>query len=85
MVREAVSNVVRHADANDLAVTISVDDSVVIDVSDDGVGIAETVATSGLHNLQIRAKAVGGSCTVSRMDGGGTKLLWAAPLVRTPV
>jgi signal transduction histidine kinase len=66
-------------------VTISVDDRVVIDVSDDGVGIAETVATSGLHNLQIRATSVGGSCTASRIETGGTKLMWAAPLVRPAV
>ncbi len=85
VVREAVSNVVRHADAGDLAVTISVGDRVVIDVTDDGVGIADTVATSGLHNLQIRAKAVGGTCTVGRMETGGTKLLWAAPLTRVAV
>jgi signal transduction histidine kinase len=82
VVREAVSNVVRHADASDLSVTISVDDNVVIDVTDDGVGIAETVATSGLHNLQIRATAVGGTCTAGRIESGGTKLLWAAPLIR---
>jgi signal transduction histidine kinase len=76
---------VRHADASDVTVTISLNDSVVIDVTDDGIGIADTVATSGLHNLEVRATSVGGSFSANRVNGRGTKLVWAAPLVRPVV
>lgn len=80
VVREAVSNAVRHARAGEVVVTVSVDDHLVIDVSDNGVGIPATVAQSGLHNLRERAAAAGGSCTVAASDGGGTRLAWTAPL-----
>jgi signal transduction histidine kinase len=80
VVREAVSNAVRHADARELMVTISVEDDLVIGVTDNGVGIPDTVARSGLHNLQRRAVEAGGACTVERLDGGGTRLAWTAPV-----
>jgi signal transduction histidine kinase len=80
VVREAVSNAVRHAKAQDLVVTVSVEDKLVIDVSDDGVGMPAEVARSGLHNLRQRALAAGGSCVVRPAEGGGTRLLWSAPL-----
>lgn len=79
VLREAVSNAVRHSHAAELTVSVSVDDDLVIDVSDDGVGIADTVARSGLHNLAHRATAAGGTFSCARR-GAGTQLLWAAPL-----
>jgi signal transduction histidine kinase len=78
VVREAVSNAVRHAHAHELVVTISVDDNLVIDVTDNGVGIPDTVARSGLHNQ--RAADTGGSWALERPEDGGTRLLWTAPL-----
>ena len=81
--REAVSNVVRHAHARTLTVTVSVDDNLVIDVSDDGVGIPDTLARSGLHNLARRADDAGGEMSVTRRDSGGTRLVWSAPLPRS--
>ncbi|WP_354526955.1 GAF domain-containing protein [Nakamurella sp. UYEF19] len=80
VVREAVSNVVRHANARDLMVTVSVDDDLVIAVTDDGVGLPPKVARSGLHNLNRRAVAAGGTCTITRQETGGTRLVWSAPL-----
>ena len=41
----------------------------VLDVTDNGVGIPDTVARSGLHNLQQRAVDAGGSCTLERSEG----------------
>lgn len=81
VVREAVSNAVRHAGASELTITVSVGDDVVVDVSDNGIGIPETYARSGLHNLAERAASAGGSCVVQNRAGGGTTLLWTAPLM----
>lgn len=78
--REAVSNAVRHAQATELIITVSVEDDLVIDVTDNGVGIPETVARSGLHNLGRRAAAAGGALSVTRPPAGGTRLIWTAPL-----
>ncbi|MEC3982229.1 sensor histidine kinase [Amycolatopsis sp. H20-H5] len=80
VLREAVSNAVRHAKAADLSVTVSLDDDLVIDVTDNGVGLPEIVARSGLRNLEQRAAEAGGSCTITRPDTGGTRLAWTAPL-----
>ena len=80
MLREAVSNAVRHAHATSLAVTIAAGADLVIEVTDNGDGVPDTVARSGLHNLATRARVVGGTLTVDRPPGGGTRLVWAAPL-----
>jgi two-component system sensor histidine kinase DevS len=80
VVREAVSNVVRHSGARELSVSLSVHDELVIDVVDDGVGVPGTVAHSGLANLRQRAEQSGGSLCVQEATGGGTRLLWSAPL-----
>lgn len=82
VIREAVSNVVRHAKAQEVVVTVSLNDDLVIDVSDNGVGMPAAVARSGLHNLQQRATDAGGTCTVEPGEGGGTRLVWAAPTHR---
>jgi signal transduction histidine kinase len=80
VVREAVSNAVRHAKAHELVVTISVDGDLVIEVADDGVGMPAAVAHSGLHNLRRRAEEADGSCIVGPREGGGTRVVWTAPL-----
>lgn len=81
VVREAVSNVVRHARADTLAVQIRVDDELTIQVTDDGCGMPEQVARSGLRNLAQRAVASGGELSVCNRPGGGTVLSWSAPLL----
>jgi signal transduction histidine kinase len=80
VVREAVSNAVRHANAVTLTVNVSVGDNLCIEVVDDGKGIAEDVTASGLINLRQRAEDAGGSFSVEAQPSGGTKLRWCAPL-----
>ena len=80
VVREAVSNAVRHADATSLAVTVSVADDLCIEVVDDGRGIPGDITGSGLTNLHQRAADVSGTFTVGALPVRGTKLRWCAPL-----
>jgi two-component system sensor histidine kinase DevS len=80
VVREAVSNVVRHAAARSVTVAVTVDDDLTIGVSDDGVGISEHVTRSGLANLAARAHQCGGRFTIAPRPGGGTRLVWSVPL-----
>ncbi|WP_184729228.1 GAF domain-containing sensor histidine kinase [Saccharopolyspora phatthalungensis] len=80
VVLEAVSNTVRHAHASELSVTISLDGRLTIDVTDNGIGIPDSVAHSGLRNLADRAAELGGRCVVERLPTGGTSLRWSAPV-----
>jgi len=80
VVREAVSNAVRHADATTLTVNVAVGDDLCIDVVDDGLGIPADITGSGLTNLRRRAEDAGGQFSVERLPAGGTHLKWLAPL-----
>lgn len=80
VLREAVSNAVRHANATSLAINVSVEDDVRVEVVDDGVGISRDITESGLRNLRQRADDAGGEFTVENMPTGGTLLRWSAPL-----
>jgi signal transduction histidine kinase len=81
VVREAVSNAVRHAGAERVIVTVEADDDLLIDIVDDGIGIDPTVARSGLRNLDERAQECGGELVVRSEPRGGTRLSWRVPLV----
>ncbi|TVT17272.1 GAF domain-containing protein [Amycolatopsis acidiphila] len=80
VVREALSNTVRHAGASTVAVTVTVADDMCIEVSDNGRGVPGGVTRSGLANLADRATKAGGKCTVDMPEGGGTRLVWSAPV-----
>ena len=80
VVREAVSNVVRHSAARSATVSVTVDDDLTISVTDDGVGISEGITRSGLANLAARANECGGQFSIAPRPGGGTRLVWSAPL-----
>jgi two-component system, NarL family, sensor histidine kinase DevS len=80
VVREAVSNAVRHADASTLTVDVTVDDNLCIEVVDNGRGISSDFTGSGLTNLRRRAEEAGGTFAVEARPAGGTKLTWCAPL-----
>ena len=85
-IREAISNVVRHAHASVVEVDVHVDeDSLLLRVIDDGVGIDPASAASGgrgLANLSERAKLLGGRCDVRARPEGGTELTWNVKLLR---
>lgn len=80
VVREAISNAVRHAAARSLALTVTVDDELCIEVIDNGIGIPDDITGSGLTNLRHRAEQVGGEFSIHHAPGGGTVLRWSAPL-----
>ena len=80
VVREAVSNAVRHAGAATVNVTVRAEDYFTVEVSDDGCGMPADVTPSGLTNLRTRAEQVGGELVIADAPGGGTALRWIAPL-----
>ncbi|MEV6325534.1 GAF domain-containing sensor histidine kinase [Nocardia sp. NPDC051787] len=85
VVREAVSNAVRHSGAQSVSVEIAVADDLTILVEDDGCGIPENVTPSGLTNLARRAEELDGTFTIGSGTGpegntAGTRLCWKVPL-----
>jgi signal transduction histidine kinase len=78
VVREALSNVARHAAATEATVTVELGDEVVARVTDNGVGIPSAVPAggSGLVNLRHRAETLGGRFVVGPRPEGGTVLEW---------
>jgi len=81
VLREALSNVARHAGATSARVTVEADPRrVELVVDDDGRGISDDAARSGLANLRRRAADLGGEFEVTPRDGGGTRLRWCVPL-----
>ncbi len=83
VLREGVSNAVRHAHASDIVVTVEAGEDLVVAVADNGVGMPPDVARSGLLNLERRARECGGGITVADNPGGGTRLVWRVPLPRS--
>lgn len=84
VVREAVSNAVRHGGASAVTLTVEAGDELLVEVRDDGVGIGQDVARSGLRNLAERAEECGGLLTVHREEPTGTRLSWRVPLTTGP-
>jgi signal transduction histidine kinase len=81
--QEALTNVVKHAQATHVTVTVGVDDETLrLVVADDGIGfdpahLAETdvVRGWGLLTMAERAEAVGGRCGVESVPGQGTQVI----------
>jgi signal transduction histidine kinase len=76
---EALSNVVRHAEASDVHVTLRTGDGVTLVIEDDGRGIPVDAVPSGLRNIEERAVQLGGTCTVDSSVGAGTTITWHVP------
>jgi signal transduction histidine kinase len=70
---EALTNAAKHSHANDVRLVASSDAStLVIEVTDDGIGGAGAGSGSGLRGLADRVEAIGGRLTVSSPPGRGT-------------
>jgi signal transduction histidine kinase len=82
VLREALMNAGKHAQASNFSVIVSVADEVTIEVVDDGVGISSPVvggAGLGLANLRSRAEGLGGTLEIGNPQGGGTRVIWRVP------
>jgi signal transduction histidine kinase len=89
IVQEALTNVVRHAQASHVSIRLSVaDDKLSLDVSDDGVGFdvsqhwfdQKTGRGFGLLGIQERAERLGGRAYMDSQRGRGTRLRVEIPI-----
>ena len=80
VLREALSNVVRHAHASLVEASVAVRGAeVVVTVRDNGVGMPETDRRSGLANLEARARERGGTFVSENASPHGTLVRWSVP------
>ncbi|MFA9461228.1 histidine kinase [Thiohalorhabdus methylotrophus] len=79
IVREALSNLVRHSHARQgwISVFQGEEQKIHVTVEDDGVGLSDSSSwdgSHGLNNMQERAKALEGGLTVEPRSEGGTQV-----------
>ncbi len=86
IVREAVSNAVRHSTARRLTIQLSrAGDEAVLAITDDGTGLDPALPTEtgrGLANLAARAEELGGTCEFDSRSGAGLRVRVAFPVRR---
>jgi signal transduction histidine kinase len=84
VLREALSNVARHAQATAVSVDINArDERLELVVEDDGTGgFQPGRGGRGVENMRARAVRLGGSLSIEPRDGQGTRLAWQVRLVR---
>jgi signal transduction histidine kinase len=81
VLRESLANVLRHAHASCASIAVAASAAeLTITIEDDGRGIPQKGRRSGLANLTDRAAARGGTMDTSERDGGGTRIVWRAPI-----
>ena len=89
IVQEALSNAVRHAEAQTIAVNLKVEDGhVVAEVADDGRGfvpgaVSDRLTGLGLVGMEERAAMVGGTLTVDARPGAGARIRLEIPTERS--
>jgi signal transduction histidine kinase len=83
ILREALSNSLRHGRARHITLLAGrSDETVALAVQDDGRGFtpASSQAGHGLGNMQARATALGGSLRIESATGKGTRVLLTLPV-----
>lgn len=82
-VKEALNNIVRHAEATEVEFRMGITDNILeIVIADNGTGIknARHSGGHGLKNLSARLQNLGGACRVETRPGGGTTVSIQLPL-----
>ncbi|MFJ9388627.1 sensor histidine kinase [Nocardioides sp. NPDC101246] len=81
VLREAVSNLARHAQAHSAQIELTLeDDEIRLVVRDDGSGVPDEAEESGLKNARVRAVQLGGQLEIGPRSPSGTELIWQVPI-----
>jgi signal transduction histidine kinase len=70
--QEALTNVVKHAQARTCAITLTIDRELELHILDDGMGLPQTRTLGvGLTSMRERAEEIGGQCFIQAGKNGG--------------
>lgn len=84
VIAEGLTNVIKHADAGEATVHVSLAGwNLLVDVSDDGIGGADLSVGTGLRGLEDRVAALDGTLAVTSAPGNGTRVRVELPLSAT--
>jgi signal transduction histidine kinase len=82
IVQEALTNVVKHAQAGRCIVRLTAADNLEVEIIDDGVGLPDARRTGvGLLSMRERAEELGGTCVVKALPKGGTRVFAQLPVL----
>jgi signal transduction histidine kinase len=81
VLREALSNVARHAEADAAVIEVeATGEQLALRVTDNGRGVPADRRESGLRNVRRRATELGGTVQLLAEEPHGTRLEWTVPL-----
>jgi signal transduction histidine kinase len=81
IVQEALTNVEQHAQAHTCTVRLVLDDTLCLEIHDDGTGFApDHRAGVGMSSMRERAAELGGTCVIESLPAGGTQVRACLPL-----
>jgi signal transduction histidine kinase len=85
VLREALSNVARHAAATSVIVEVAANEGLLSLVVDDNgtVGLKVDAGGRGIDNMRARATRLGGTMSIGPRDAGGTRVQWQVALTRS--
>jgi signal transduction histidine kinase len=82
IVQEALTNVVRHAEASECVIRLALDEAdrtLSLEIRDDGCGLPERGRGVGVASMRERAAELGGECVVESFSAGGTRVRASLP------
>jgi signal transduction histidine kinase len=81
--QEALTNVVRHAKAQNCTIRLTLNSDLKLEIEDDGRGLPKDRKTGvGLSSMRERAEELGGTCVIEGRAEGGTRVIAKLPLAR---
>lgn len=91
IVKEAFTNIVKHSKANNVKIEVNLkDDNLIIDISDDGIGInlkenesKLSFGGNGINNIKKRAEEVDAGLEIKNRISGGTQILISCKMINS--
>jgi signal transduction histidine kinase len=81
VVQEALTNVVRHAQASEVTLCIQRGEKLELSIEDNGIGLSKDYRSGvGLQSMRERSEELGGSFSITSSSQGGTRITAHWPL-----
>jgi signal transduction histidine kinase len=81
IVQEALTNIAKHAQAQQCTICFRYHTGLEIEITDDGIGLPQSITPGvGLRSMRERAEELGGSCLIERRAEGGPRIQTRLPI-----